>query len=93
MFVPVEEVGVNDEIKIEQFLTDEGMDILFSDIISGRVNPVKNCCCKKSVPPEKLSYVDLSPILPKFKIDKDKVKKDTALNRTAQLKIIDEEER
>ena len=31
------------------------------------INPIKNCCCKKAILPEKLSFVDLSPILPRFK--------------------------
>lgn len=41
-----------------------GYDKLFNDIISGTVNPIKNCCCKKKISPDKLSFVDLSPILP-----------------------------
>ena len=47
MFIPVEEVSINDEIKFEQYLSDEGMNVLFDDIISGKVNPGKKYCCKK----------------------------------------------
>ena len=92
MFVPVEEVGINDEIKLEQYLSNDGMDLLFNDIISGKVNPVKNCCCKKSIPPKKLSYVDLSPILPRFKIERTIVKKPELLNKSIQSRIQDDEE-
>ena len=92
IFVPVEEVGVNDEIKLEQYLSNDGMDLLFNDIISGKVNPVKNCCCKKLIPPEKLSYVDLSLILPRFKIKRTIVKKPDLLNKSIQLRIQDDEE-
>ena len=67
IFVPVKEVGINEDISIEQYLSDEGIENLFNDIISGTVNPIKNCCCKKAILPEKLSFVDLSPILPRFK--------------------------
>ncbi len=70
MFIPVKEAGINDDIKLEQYLSEEGMDLLFSDIISGKINPIKNVCCKKTITPEKLSYVDLSPILLKFDIEK-----------------------
>lgn len=74
MFVPVKDVGVNDDIEIEQYLNGEGMELLFDDIILGKVNPGKNYCCKKSIQPEKLSYVDLSPILPRFIVDREKTK-------------------
>ena len=40
-----------------------------TDIISGTVNPIKNCCCNKKISPNKLSFVDLSPILPRSKKD------------------------
>ena len=65
MFIPVEEVGVNDEIKIDRYLCKDGINELFEDVIMGRVNPIKNCCCKKKILPEKLSFVDLSSILPR----------------------------
>lgn len=71
MFVPVKDVGINDDIEIEQYLDDEGMELLFDDIILGKVNPGKNYCCKKSIQPEKLSCVDLSPILPRFIIGRE----------------------
>lgn len=71
MFIPVEEVGINNNIKLEQYMNEEGMNLLFNDIVSGKVNPVKNVCCKKAISPEKLSYVDLSPILPKFEIERN----------------------
>lgn len=67
IFVPVREVGINEDVSIEQYLSDEGSNELFNDIITGTVNPIKNCCCKKMVLPEKLSFVDLSPILPRLK--------------------------
>lgn len=69
IFVPVREVGINENLSIEQYLSDEGIEELFSDIISGTVNPIKNCCCKKVISPNKLSFVDLSPILPRAKKD------------------------
>lgn len=71
MFVPVKDVGINDDIEIEQYLDDEGMELLFDDIILGKVNPGKNYCCKKLIQPEKLSCVDLSPILPRFIIGRE----------------------
>ena len=71
MFVPVKDVGINDDIEMEQYLDDEGMELLFDDIILGKVNPGKNYCCKKSIQPEKLSCVDLSPILPRFIIGRE----------------------
>lgn len=69
IFVPVGEVGINEDVSVEQYLDDEGIDKLFSDIISGTVNPIKNCCCEKTISPNKLSFVDLSPILPRSKKD------------------------
>lgn len=93
MFVPVEEVGVNDEIKFEQYLNDDGLDLLLNDIISGKVNPGKNYCCKKTISPEKLSYVDLSPILPKFKIERNNEVINKNVNVSNQLTNINEEER
>lgn len=92
MFVPVKEVGINDDIKLEQYLSEEGMELLFNDIISGKVNPVKNVCCKKTISLEKLSYVDLSPILPKFEIERNTVKKAESINRQNQARIKDDGE-
>lgn len=92
MFIPVEEVGINDEIKLEQYLSDEGMNLLFDDIISGKVNSGKNYCCKKSISPEKLSYVDLSPILPMFKIERNK-ENNFINNKNLSRSQDDEEER
>ena len=74
MFIPVAEVGINDDIGIEQYVSKEGAGILFGDIIDCRVNPIKNGCCKKRISPDKLSFVDLSPILPRFKINKKNTK-------------------
>lgn len=65
MFVPVKEVGLNTENELEKYLTENGMDKLFEDIIQGKVNELNNHCCKKNIEPDKLAYVDLSPILPK----------------------------
>ena len=80
IFVPVREVGINDDVLLEQYLDDEGYDKLFSDIISGTVNPIKNCCCKKRISPDKLSFVDLSPILPHSKKgDINTLKKDNLI--------------
>ena len=93
MFIPVKEVGINDDIKLEQYLSDEGMELLFEDIISGKVNAGKNYCCKKSIGPEKLSYVDLSPILPRFKIERRKSKEHGLINKTNQSRIQEDEER
>lgn len=92
MFVPVEEVGINDDLMLEEYLNEEGMNLLFEDIISGKVNPVKNVCCKKTILPEKLSYVDLSPILPKYEIKREEVKKSKSKYMSNQLKIQDNEE-
>lgn len=94
MFVPVKEVGINDDIKLEQYISEEGVNLLFNDIISGKVNPIKNVCCKKTISPEKLSYVDLSPILPKFEIERKINKKSKAINHPNQeISKCDEEER
>lgn len=71
MFIPVEEVGVNDDIKLEQYLSKEGIDLLFDEILLGKVNSGKNYCCKKIIKPDKLSYTDLSPILPKFIVNRE----------------------
>lgn len=65
MFIPVKEVGINTENELEEYLTEEGMDTLFEDIVQGKVNSLNNQCCKKNIDPDKLAYVDLSPILPK----------------------------
>lgn len=65
MFVPIKEVGLNTENELEKYLTENGMDKLFEDIIQGKVNELNNHCCKQNIEPDKLAYVDLSPILPK----------------------------
>lgn len=80
IFVPVGEVGINEDISIEQYLSDEGINELFNDIISGTVNPIKNCCCKKTVSPEKLSFVDLAPILSNLKIESQNIVKNKNLS-------------
>lgn len=72
MLIPVSEVGINEDIRIEQYLSDEGMNLLFEDIILGKVDYGKNYCCKKSISSDKLSYVELTPILPRFKIKRAK---------------------
>ena len=87
MFVPVKDVGVNDNIKIEQYLDDEGMELLFDDIILGKVNPGKNYCCKKSIQPRKLSYVDLSLILPKFAIGRENTNRNTDVLNQSIIQI------
>lgn len=65
MFIPVKEVRINTENELEKYLTEEGMDTLFEDIVKGKVNSLNNYCCRKNIDPDKLAYVDLSPILPK----------------------------
>lgn len=65
MFVPIKEVGLNTEDELEKYLTENGMDKLFEDIIQGKVNELNNHCCKQNIEPDKLAYIDLSPILPK----------------------------
>lgn len=65
MFVPVKEVGLNTEKELEKYLTEQGMNLLFEDIVQGKVNLLNNHCCKKNITPDKLAYIDLSPILPK----------------------------
>ena len=87
IFVPVGEVGINEDISIEQYLSDEGMNKLFNDIILGKVNPIKNCCCKKVILPEKLSFADLSPILPRLENRSNDISKDNN-----QLIVSDENE-
>ena len=74
MFIPVEEVGINDDIEFEQYCSEEVANVLFNDIIEGRVNSIKNCCCEKSITPDRLSFVDLTPILPRFKANSRKAK-------------------
>lgn len=76
IFIPVSEVGINEDISLEQYLSNEGEKRLFSDILSGTVNPIKNCCCKKRVLPDKLSLVDLSPILPRVKKEDNSISKE-----------------
>ena len=88
IFVPVEEVGINETISIEQYLSEEGSNELFNDIVSGTINPIKNCCCKKMVLPDKLSFVDLSQILPRSKNESDAI-----LRNTNQLKEVENLER
>lgn len=87
MFIPVKEVGINDDIKLEQYLSEKGMDLLFEDIIFGKVNDIKNVCCKKEILPEKLSYVDLSPILPKFEIERKVIRKDEYIIESSKKNI------
>ena len=65
MFVPIKEVGLNTEKELEKYLTEQGMNLLFEDIVQGKVNSLNNHCCKQNITPDKLAYVDLSPILPK----------------------------
>lgn len=65
IFIPVQEVKINEGLSIEHYLSDEGVKELFYDITCGIVNPIKNCCCKQAISPDKLSFVDLSPILPR----------------------------
>lgn len=72
MFIPVKEVGLNSESELERYLTKEGMSSLFEDIVLGKVNSLNNYCCKQNVDPDKLAYVDLSPILPKKIINRTK---------------------
>lgn len=72
MFVPVKEVGINTENELDKYLTEEGMDTLFEDIVQGKVNTLNNHCCKQNISPDKLAYVDLSPILPKKIIKREK---------------------
>lgn len=72
MFVPVKEVGLNTENELEKYLTENGMDKLFEDIIQGKVNELNNHCCKQNIEPNKLAYVDLLPILPKKIIKREK---------------------
>ena len=73
MFIPVKEVGINTENELENYLTEKGMDILFEDIIQGKVNSLNNYCCKRNITPDKLTYVDLSLILPKKIIKREKM--------------------
>jgi len=72
MFIPVKEVGLNTEKELEKYLTEEGMNLLFEDIVQGKVNSLNNYCCRQSIIPDKLAYVDLSPILPKKIINVNK---------------------
>lgn len=37
----------------------------------GKVNSINNHCCRKNINPDKLAYVDLSPMLPKKIIKRD----------------------
>ena len=71
MFVPVKDVGINTENELEKYLNEEDMDTLFEDIVQGKVNYLNNHCCKKNIDPDKLAYVDLSPILPRKIIKRD----------------------
>ena len=87
IFVPVSEVGINEDISIQQYLSDDGSNELFNDIITCTVNPIKNCCCKKIVLPEKLSFVDLSPILPRLK------KESNDISKNNKLKVVENFER
>lgn len=59
------------------------MELLFDDIILGKVNPWKNYYCKKLIQPRKLSCVNLSQILPRFIIDSENTNRNTdALNQS-----------
>ena len=53
------------------FQKKECMDTLFEDIVQGKVNSLNNHCCRKNIAPDKLAYVDLSPILPRKIIKRD----------------------
>lgn len=85
-------MGINDDIKLEQYLSEEGINLLFEDIISGKVNDIKNVCCKKKVLPERLSYVDLSPILPRFEAERKIINKSEDINKLRQKSIKDDGE-
>lgn len=47
IFIPVSEVGINEDISIQQYLSDDGSNELFNDIITGTVNPIKIVVVKK----------------------------------------------
>lgn len=68
LFIPVKEVGINDELNVNQYYSKDGMKELLSDVIHGKVNPKKNYSSKKYIAPENLSYIDLSIILNKNKV-------------------------
>ena len=53
------------------------MELLFDDIILGKINPGKNYCCKKLIQPRKLSCVNLSQILPRLIIDSENTNRNT----------------
>ena len=93
MFIPVSEVGINDDVKIEQYLSDEGMNLLFEDIILGKVDYGKNYCCKKSISPDRLSYVELTPILPRFKVKRTKSEENQYVKNKSTLMKTEEYER
>ena len=65
IFVPVNQVGVNNEIKINQYLNDEGLILLLKDVTEGKVNPGKNYCSNNLILPEQLSYIDLAQLIPR----------------------------
>ena len=71
MFVPVKEVGINTENELEKYLNGKGMDTLFEDIVQGKFNSINNHSSRKKINPDKLAYVDLSPMLPKKIIKRD----------------------
>lgn len=68
-----EDVGLNTETELKKYITEQGADLLFEDIVLGRVSSLNNYCCKKNIDAYKLAYVDLSPILPKRTIKKENI--------------------
>lgn len=73
LLIPVKEITPKEFLDYEReyYCTDDfAQKKLFDDIIEGSVTDENNICCRKSVSPENLEVVDLSPILPRFKIQR-----------------------
>lgn len=69
MFVPVNDIGINNILNIKTYFSEQGLEVLLNEVIDGKVFDIKNVCCKIVISPKSLSYVDLSTILPKVCID------------------------
>ena len=71
----------------------QNADMIFEDIINGECSMMGNdVCCTINIGAEVLSYVNLSPILPRFKISKDSKKREMTLQDCiAKLQNLDME--
>lgn len=81
LLVPAEQV---EKMDMNMFYEIYGKDKIYNDICSGEVRCNINVCCKKKIEPDKLEMIDLTPILPRFKIQRN-MEKEMTLNECMKM--------